>query len=422
MNVSIKAAKVRGSLQIPASKSHTQRVYAAALLHNGLTRIGGFGDSNDECAALQIIRNLGARVQLLGRVLHIRSEGLPFSGTTIHCGESGLAARLFIPILGLSGHPVLVNAEGSLLNRPMGASFLDTLSSLGIVFHPAANYLPFSVNGPLNIRDICVDAGNSSQWISGLLFALAYAAKRPVLLEVKNLVSRPYIDLSLEVLKRFGRPIIQQGNRFFHICPDTFTDKEEIDVQIEADWSSAAFWIVAATLSGSMALSGLNPASVQADKYLLDVLSGVGAVFSWKEDGCLWVDTASDLSPVDADLSDTPDLFPVLSVLAACIPGVSCLKGTRRLVHKESDRLQSIIALLQLLEVPFSLSEDTLRIEGVEKFPAFVYESPNDHRMAMAAALAALRGGKTIEIRNAECVRKSYPLFWEHVQKHFCAG
>ncbi|MBL7713277.1 MAG: 3-phosphoshikimate 1-carboxyvinyltransferase [Chitinophagaceae bacterium] len=415
MNIGLDIRTVSGTLTIPPSKSMMQRVCAAAYLHRGRTTIFNPGVSEDDKAAINIIRQMGAELREEADRIVVTSGHHPQAGTTINCGESGLSARLFTPIAALGQHPVLITGGGSLPQRPMHF-FADVLPRLGVRMPGFSGHIPFTVQGPLFPQDITVPGSLSSQFISGLLFAFAAAARQKVTLRVDKPVSTPYIDLSLQVLELFGKPVQQEGHRLFTIDPTHFTPAGELAVSVEGDWSSAAFWIAAASLSGSVTLTGLNEHSRQADRAILAVLQAAAGKLQWQGQD-LQVQ-AADLCGFEADLTDAPDLFPVLSVLAAAAKGRSILKGVHRLAHKESDRARSISELLSLLQVSHAIEGDRLLIEGKEHFPAFTYVVPHDHRMAMAAALAALRADGPVSLGNAEAVDKSYPSFWAHVQQY----
>lgn len=413
MNISLNLKQVSGSITVPASKSMSQRICAAALLHCGTTTIYNFGKSADELAALGIIKSLGAVLSQSNNTINIKSDGRIKGNVTIHCGESGLAARLFTPIAALSNMPIRIEGKGSLLKRPMGF-FADVLQKLNVSLSDFEAYIPFTIQGPLCAKNTTVDGSLSSQFISGLLFAFAQSATEKIILEVEGLVSKPYIDLSLEVLALFGKKIKHQRYQIFEIDPLLFSYQETISLSIESDWSSAAFWVAAATIKGSVSLLGLNRNSNQADKIILEIAERVGAKIKWDEN-VLHV-SAGNLNAFETDLNDAPDLFPVLSVLAACCDGQSKISGLHRLIHKESNRAESITQLLSQLGVPFIVEQDTLIIQGTLSFNAIEYHCPNDHRMAMAAALANMHSEGEIKIVNAECVYKSYPDFWNELE------
>ncbi|MFA6150480.1 MAG: 3-phosphoshikimate 1-carboxyvinyltransferase [Chitinophagaceae bacterium] len=413
MKVSLEFGGIAGRVLIPPSKSMSQRICAAALLHNGQTIISNYGKSDDEIASLNISQNLGASITFSEEKLIIKSDGLVHSSGTINCGESGLSARLFTPVAGLSEAVNTIEGSGSLRKRPM-TFFKNVLEELNVKLPDFNGHIPFTIQGPLQPKNITVDGSLSSQFISGILLAFANSTKHTVQICVQNLVSKPYIDMTLEILEEFGCKIDCDDYKIFTVEPKPFSEKRAIEITVESDWSSAAFWIAAATISGSVTLSGLNEKSKQADKALLEIIKETGAVVRW-ENGDLIIQSAQ-LNALDADLTDAPDLFPVLAVLAASCKGKSKLKGLHRLVHKESNRGESIAGLLSQLEVVFEIVDDEIVITGRKKFPPIIYKCPNDHRMAMAAALAVMNSKGAIEIENAECVNKSYPDFWKDLE------
>jgi len=405
---------IYGSLTAPPCKSHTQRAYAAALLHVGQTIIRNAGHSGDERAALQVIQHLGARVSVKD-VLEITSTGVNPISNAINCGESGLAARLFTPIAAICGEQLLIEGTGSLLRRPM-EGFSEILPSLNVAMEGFNGYLPFKVRGPMQARPISIDAGNGSQFLSGLLFALSAVTKEPLTLEVTNLKSKPYIDLTLEVLAHFGKPVSHKNYRQFYIDPALFVHKETIEISIEADWSSAAYFLVAGAIAGNMAIKNLQTGSKQADKAILEALRMAGAEIT-TDNNCISVQK-SRLQPFDFNATDAPDLFPVLSILAACCGGESSIAGVHRLFYKESNRVESITEMLQDFAVPFSVEDDTLFVTGMPHLQGTIIDAYSDHRIVMAASVGALRANGPVEIPGVEAVNKSYPGFFDDFISH----
>ncbi len=408
MQATISPGYISGTVTAPPSKSVTQRVLAAALLHNGKTVIRHAGRSDDELAALQIIQQLGARVTQTEETIEITSTGVvPVSGS-INCGESGLSARLFTPIAALSGREIRIEATGSLLKRPMHG-FKDVLPLLGVSM-TGSEHLPMTIQGPLQAQSISINAESGSQFLSGLLFAYSSSAKESVSIKVAGLKSKPYIDLTLEVLKSFGRPISHDHYKEFYIDPSLFTNPGIVEVCVEADWSSAVYLLVAGAIAGSVTVKNLNINSKQADKAILAVLQNAGAGITVEQDA-ITVKQAR-LQAFEFDATHCPDLFPVLAILAACCEGESYITGVNRLFHKESNRAESISEMLENFAVPFSLEDDSLCITGVRKLQGTVIDAYHDHRIAMAAAVGALRAGSPVDIKHAEAISKSYPAFY----------
>lgn len=390
-----------------------QRVCAAALLRQGVTTIKNPGKSDDDIVALDIIGQLGAKiVHQTDASLTIASEGLNNSTNSINCGESGLSARLFTPIAALSNHEILISGKGSLLSRPM-EQFGVILPQLEVALNNFNGHLPFSVKGPLQPRSISLEGSISSQFLTGVLFAFAFSTKKTVTIEVKNLKSRPYIDLTIEVLKQFGKKITHYDYRLFYVYPNEYFQEKEIEVIVEGDWSSAAALLTGAAINGNISIHHLNFASLQADKKIIDILTQAGAEIQLTN---LALSIAHHpLNSFETDLTDSPDLFPVTAILAAYSKGTSKLKGLHRLEHKESNRADSIAAMLQQFGVSFHIDDDTLYIEGKEKVQPAIIDSYNDHRIVMAAAIGAMKADGDVVIKNAEAITKSYPDFFKHL-------
>ncbi len=418
MKATIEPSAVSGSVTAPPSKSMTQRAYAAALLHKGRTVIHGAGTSDDERAAYEVIQQLGARTTArTAEQTDMISEGVLPESQVINCGESGLAARLFTPIAAISGDKITIEGTGSLLSRPM-QGFDEVLSGLGVTINGFNGYLPLTIQGPLQARSVHVDASSGSQFLSGILFALSGAIREPVTITVTDLKSKPYIDMTLDVLRHFGKPIKHDNYCRFDIDPALFTQKGDVEITVEADWSSAAGLLVAGAIAGNVTVRGLNSMSAQADRAILDVLKMAGAAVTIKGDEVSV--QKSELQAFEFDATDCPDLFPILAIFAACCEGESYIKGVHRLYHKESNRAESITEMLMNFDVPFSVEDDSLCINGVDELQGTVIESFNDHRIVMAAAVGALRAGSRVDIMDADAVSKSYPDFFKDLV--LCGG
>ncbi len=415
MKVTIEPGGISGSVEAPPSKSITQRAFAAALLHKGTSIIHNAGSSADELAALHIIGSLGANVITdtsikNGSTITIESKGVVPVGDSIHCNESGLSARLFTPIAALHHSPVHITGHGSLLGRPI-EGIDDLLPKLGVTVSNYNGYLPYTVCGPLEPISTKLYAGGSSQLVSGIFYAYAAAVTQPVTLQVAGLKSKPYIDLTLQVLEQFGKKITHRSYREFDIDPANFTNIAQPEITVEADWSSAACMLVAGAIAGSITVTNLKHDSLQADRAILGVLQQAGAGISITTDSIGTYRTA--LSAFEFDATHCPDLFPALAVLAVFCQGDSRIQGVHRLFHKESNRIESIAEMLWSFGISFSVEDDTLCIEGGTRPGGTVIDSYNDHRIVMAAAVCALRAKSRVDITGAEAVNKSYPAFFK---------
>lgn len=420
MTKHLQPGKVHGAVHANASKSAMQRACAAALLAKGTTIITNAGKSNDDKAALQIISDLGATIQYLDQdTLSISGEGVKPSAAGIQCGESGLSIRMFTPIAALADVPLQISGEGSLITRPMHF-FDEVLPQLGVTVQSNGGLLPLTVKGPLQPADITIDGSLSSQFLTGLLMAYAAAGAKGVTLQVTDLKSKPYIDLTLQLMQTFGLQVPENRNYeafIFHGADSKPAETAPRYYQVEGDWSGAAFLLVAGAIAGGeVHVNGLLKQSRQADKKIIDALLSAGAHVHVGED-YVFV-RKSHLQGFSFDATDCPDLFPPLVALAAMCKGPTTLHGLKRLKHKESDRGLTLREEFDKLNVEVKLDGDIMTVMGRGKVQVLNQKlnSHHDHRIAMAMAVASLCADLDVEIRNADAVNKSYPDFWAHLQ------
>ena len=414
MRAIVYPAKISGSQVAPASKSSMQRACAAALLHHGQTQIYNPGHSNDDLAALDVIQNLGAIVTQHADHIEVRSNGVHPIGPEMNCGESGLGIRMFTPIAALSSQSITIQGKGSLVRRPMHF-FDDIFPSLSIDIQSNKGLLPITIQGPLKATNITVDGSLSSQFLTGLLMAYAAAGASNCTIEVNQLKSKPYIDLTLAVLKHFGWEVNHVNHERFTFTP-RLEVKETIQYIVEGDWSGAAFLLVAGAIAGPIKVKGLQLNSTQADKAVMTALESANASIVIDQDEITIGANEEGLNAFEFDATDCPDLFPPLVALASLCKGTSIIKGVNRLAHKESDRGLTLQTEFAKLGVTVLLEGDIMKIEGVEIIQANTVFSQHDHRIAMACGVAALRASGPIEITEAEAINKSYTDFFEHLQ------
>lgn len=412
--------KISGVQVAPASKSSMQRACAAALLHHGTTSIFNPGHSNDDLAAIDVIQKLGATVQVHAGEILVESNGVKPIGPAMNCGESGLGIRMFTPIAALSDHTIKIEGKGSLVKRPM--HFFDEIfPSLKIDIQSQSGFLPIQIKGPLQPTTIMVDGSLSSQFLTGLLMAFAAAEANGAVIHVKELKSKPYIDLTLAVLNAFGWKVQHQSyERFEFLAHPPLA--AHINYTVEGDWSGAAFLLVAGAIAGPIAVKGLQMDSTQADKAVMQALKQTGASIKIEEDSIFIGPTKGmegqtlDLTAFEFDATDCPDLFPPLVALAAVCKGVSTIHGVRRLAHKESDRGITLQTEFAKLGIQIELKDDTMLVHGGTGVHGAEVFSQHDHRIAMACGVAALVAEGPITITDAEAVNKSYTDFYAHLQ------
>lgn len=420
MTVTIQPSGISGSIKAPASKSSMQRACALALLANGETTLVNPGKSNDDLAALGIIQKLGAGIIIEDsgslRVVHNKtSSSTTANRREINCGESGLGIRMFAPIAAISPAETVIKGSGSLLERPM--HFFDEIfPQLGVSILSNKGHLPIKINGPLLPADITIDGSLSSQFLTGLLMAFGKAATKPVTITVKNLTSKPYIDLTLQMMNQFGYRVENNKYEKFVVSP-VVLNPEPLNYTIEGDWSGSAFLLVGGAIAGGITIEGLDVFSTQADKAILKALMDCGSHISIEEKRILINAPLDDHGkPFHFNATDCPDLFPPLVALAAYCKGTTVITGVSRLVHKESNRALTLQSEFGKMGVPITLHDDLMLIEGGNGVSGAVVHSRHDHRIAMACAIAALKAGGETVIEEAEAVNKSYPHFFEDLK------
>ena len=428
MRATVYPNTLKGEQVAPASKSSMQRACAAALLHAGTTRIFNPGHSNDDLAAIDVIQKLGAIVNIEDALneskntasIMVHSEGVKPIGASMNCGESGLGIRMFTPIAALSDQAITIEGKGSLLKRPM--HFFDTIfPKLGIEIQSQLGYLPIQIKGPLKPANIEVDGSLSSQFLTGLLMAYAATDHTNAVIEVQDLKSKPYIDLTLSVLNAFGWKVQHQDYKRFEFLAHPPL-AAHIDYTVEGDWSGAAFLLVAGAIAGPITVKGLQLDSTQADKAVLQALKATGASIEIKEHTIQIgpsKDSAGITIPLNAfefDATDCPDLFPPLVALASVCDGITILHGVSRLAHKESDRGLTLQTEFAKLGIRIELDQDRMLVYGGTGIHGAEVFSQQDHRIAMACGVVALCADGPISITDAEAVNKSYTDFFKHLQ------
>ena len=419
MIVTVSPSSISGSISAPPSKSSMQRACAAALITNGTTIIDNAGNSNDDGAAKKIVEKLGATVDTVKKQViitsakHIFSTPFPEKHVIVSCGESGLSLRMFAPLAALFDFDITFTGEGSILKRPI--DFFDkVLPQTGVEIKTNDGLLPLTLKGPLHPKNITVDGSLSSQFLTGMLMAYAKACTAPVSIKVKNLASKPYIDLTLDILNHFGFKIENDHYETFTIFPREIINNHSIKYTVEGDWSNVAFLLVSGAIAGEITVKEADINSSQGDKKIIEALESCGALIhiSGKE---ITV-KKNNLKAFEFDATHSPDLFPPLVALASYCKGNTIIKGVNRLFHKESNRAKTLQAEFGKMNVDVVLDGDTMIIKGGKQLKGAKVTSHNDHRIAMACAIAALGAkGKTI-IHDAEAVKKSYPSFYQDLK------
>jgi 3-phosphoshikimate 1-carboxyvinyltransferase len=414
MKAIISPKNITGTISAPRSKSDMQRACAAALLHVGTSHIHNPGNSNDDIAALDVIQKLGAKVEKGKNQITIESIGVNPVENEINCGESGLGIRMFTPIAALSDKDLILNGTGSLLKRPM--HFFDQIfPSLNISISSNEGKLPIHIKGPLVPASIEIDGSLSSQFLTGLLMAFSASNAANVDISVLELKSKPYIDMTLRTLKAFGMrvPSVNSYQKFSFSSENSPVHTHPIHYSIEGDWSGAAFLFVAGATSGKIIIEGMKHDSPQADKKILEAIKDSGATVEFTDNR--YVVSPAKLSAFKFDATECPDLFPPLVALASYCSGTTEIRGANRLTHKESNRALTLQDVFGKMGVRIDLQDDLMLIYGTKKLLSANVHSHHDHRIAMAATVAALGADGPVTIDEADAINKSYPDFYQHM-------
>lgn len=412
MDKTISAGRLQGSVQPPCSKSYAQRALAVALLANGKSVLRNMDFCNDTLSALNCIKMLGAKAERTDEHTIVVEGGVKPQGNLLSVGESGLSARLFTPIAALCSEPIVISGEGTLLYRPMDM-MIQPLRALGVDVRDGGGRLPIEVCGPMRGGEITVDGSVSSQFITGLLLALPLAEQDTVI-NVSKAVSKPYLDMTIDIASHFGVAIEHNDYEQFYVAgsqsytPTTYS--------IEGDWSAAAMLLVAGAVAGEVTVGNISMLSKQADVAVCRALVAAGAELTSEQNTV----TAArrPLHGFEFDATHCPDLFPALATLAAAAEGESTIIGTHRLEHKESNRAEAIAREFGRLGIEVDLDTDNvMKIRGGKIVGGVEVDSHGDHRMAMTLAVAGLISERGVTITGAECVAKSYPNFFEDIER-----
>lgn len=405
MRLFVRPSAIDGVIAAPPSKSVMIRATAVALLsQEPRTTILNPSLCEDALSCLGAAKGLGANVSASPESVVIEG-GIRYRKPEIDCGESGLCLRMFTAIAALLGEEVTLTGRAALRRRPL-PSIEAPLSALGAACRTLDGLPPVTVRGPLRGGFAEVDGHLSSQFLTGLLVALPNIENDTVL-HVRNLTSRPYVDLTIDLLARCGVTIERDDGLRYRVPGGQRPAMGEF--RVEGDWSAAAALLVLGVVGGRVRVTGLDPESLQADRGVLAPLEDAGARIELHADG---VEVAgNDLRAFEFDVTDAPDLLPPLAALACHCEGESVLRNVGRLAHKESSRAEVMARELSGLGVAVELENETLTIRG-GTVGGGEARSHGDHRIAMALAAVAVRARAPVAIDGAEHVAKTYPSFF----------
>ena len=407
MDIIITPSRLSGTLNAISSKSFAHRLLICAALADKQTCIHLNGMSDDIGATVRCLAAMGCKIETQDGVLAVRPPGKQRPPSVVlDCGESGSTARFLLPLAACLFDSFTLTGSGKLPQRPF-APLCKALESAGCSFD--RDTLPLTGSGTIRAGDFPIEGDVSSQFISGLLFALPLLDGDSSVTLTTHLQSAAYVDMTIEVLTLFGIEIKRhewgfaaKGNQCY---------KTPGEARAEGDWSNAAFFLCMGALGGKTSMRGLSLRSTQGDRKVMDILERFGASINSGADYCTV--TAGVLRAISIDASQIPDLVPALAVVASVAGGETRIFNARRLRIKESDRLKSTFDLLSGLGGDIRITEDGLEIRGKERLHGGTVDGSGDHRIVMAAATAACVCENPVVIRGCEAVNKSYPAFFD---------
>lgn len=418
--VEIQPSKLEGEIRIPPSKSLAHRAIICSGLAEGISHIHNIEFSDDIIATREGMKSLGAEIKTNNESNHINNRSIIVDGTSafkvkkneINCIESGSTLRFLIPIFSLSEEEILFTGQGKLVERPLD-EYYRIFEEQSVTYSNNQGKLPLKIKGRIKAGDFRVRGNISSQFVTGLMFALPLLKENSIINITTELESKGYVDLTIDVLRKFNIEIKNNNYEQFYISGNQ--KYKPTKYTVPGDYSQGAFWLVAGILGGKIKCIGLEENSLQSDKAILDIVKQMNGdvIVSTNQ----IVTSKSNTKGITIDASQFPDIVPILAVLASLSMGTTRIINAKRLRIKESDRLKAISTELNKIGADIVELDDGLLIKGKETLNGGVVDSWGDHRIAMALAVASIRCQTAVTIQNSDVVMKSYPRFWEDFQQ-----
>ncbi|MBE6837512.1 MAG: 3-phosphoshikimate 1-carboxyvinyltransferase [Ruminococcus sp.] len=396
MDIKITPNRLSGKVTVPPSKSVAHRLIICAAFADGRSVIENIAPSKDIIATASAMKAFGADITLKDGKAYVDGTGEIPKKAVVDCCESGSTLRFLIPVATALGIETEFHGEGKLPERPI-TPYLEALPCHNVSFD-YNNTMPFSVSGKMTAGLYKIGGDISSQFITGLMLGLSLLDEDSEIELTSHLESKPYVDITIDAMNKFGVVISETKNGYYIKGGQKY---KLCSMVCEGDYSQSAFFYVANSLGGNVSISGLSEESAQGDKKIVEICKEI--VYNKK----------GSLKPFKLDCSDIPDLVPILTVLGCFCDGVSEIYNVSRLRIKECDRLEAISECLNKLGGKVEAFTDKLVITGVEKLSGGEVSSYNDHRIAMSMAIASQKCTESLIIRDAQCVSKSYPDFWQ---------
>lgn len=415
-SVKIYPSKLKGEVKIPPSKSLSHRAIISASLSDGVSEIDNLIFSDDIKATLDGMRSLGSSIECIESEPHEETYCVTLRGNSkvktfnnqIDCKESGSTLRFLIPFAGITKDQMTFTGRGKLVERPLD-TYYRIFDEQSIEYRNKDGNLPLQVKGMLKPGTFKIEGNISSQFITGLMFVLPLLSGDSKIEITTELESKGYVDLTLDILNKFNIEIENNAYKEFYIKGNQ--EYKSRYYRVEGDYSQAAFWIVAGLLGSGVQCRDLDINSLQGDRAILEIVQRMKGNLNINEDKIEI--TESETEGVTIDATQCPDLVPILAVLGAVSNGTTKIINAERLRIKESDRLKAISTELNKLGADVKELKDGLLITGKRELGGGTVDSWNDHRIAMALAIASIKCTQTVIITGSDAVKKSYPDFWK---------
>ncbi len=414
----IKKSVLNGTVFAPSSKSFAHRIMICAALTRKKCFIKNVSFSDDMDATISCLESLGAKFTRDGSTLFC--DATDFAKNTdknyiLNCKESGTTLRIMIPICAALGLNTTFVGEGRLPKRPLD-EYLKLLPQHKVEIQKGEDFLPLTISGKLTGEIFEISPSVSSQYVSGLIFALSLLENDTTLKLTHPLLGGQYVDITTSVMSKFSVNVTKDENSFKIKGGQSYTVKPEyasdnVGIKVEGDWSQAAFFLCAGAINGDVTVKNLDINSVQGDKAIVDYLKAFGADITVSEDSVRV--KKSTLNGTTINALDTPDLVPILAVLSSYAVGDTEILGVERLKFKESDRLKSTSDMINSLGGDVSYTDDTMTIKGSLNLHGGEVNGYNDHRIVMSTAVCALNITDDVTITNAHAINKSYSDFFD---------
>lgn len=405
-NVRIHPKNLSGTVEISPSKSYLHRAIICGALSGKPIKISPVIYSDDIIATINAMKSLGADIDIFENIIKINGFTPSKNIVKINCLDSGSTLRFLIPLVSALGIQTTFLLGESLAKRPI-LPYLEALSNNGLKFEFNGDF-ELIISGKLKPGKFFIPGKISSQFVSGLMMALPILQSDSEIILTSDLESCSYVDITIDVMKKFGVNVTRSNQNYYISCHQKYIS---CDFFVEGDWSQAAFFLVAGAIGGNISVKNLKNDSVQGDRAILEILNKMGAKIKLLEN-CISI-CGSDLRGIIIDAKNIPDLVPIICVAAACAEGITKIHNVKRLKFKECNRLSAICQELENLGVNICTESDCIVVQGRNNLHSDRVWSHKDHRILMSLAIMATKNSGLTEITDVDCVKKSYPNFFE---------